>query len=421
MTPTNRGIVQGTHPATNPSRLRTLILTLAYPHRVSYYDDWRDAFLDSSDFSCDVVSILDLKAAALARMIEDYDAIIMLHSCNNDTLDYVKPIAAVLGDRKRPKLLTFVGNEFNSPYLSTPERVAVFAESRCDYVATQLLAEAGVFVYSGTGACVISVPHGLNPRAFQPGPTHTNAMRRIDIGVKGYRYPPYLGDDDRNRLLGYISSQAPALGLNVDISEDKRFSRDQWAKFLQDCCGTISTETGGWYLERDDALINRIAVHLASKRGGLTISNKSVVRRLARRLPSAVKAVLWTALQKGPVGFDVLDDFSTPFSELDDLFFRHATRAPVYSKAISSRHFDAIGTKTCQIMLRGRFNDILVPDQHYLAVEPDYSNADDVIRRFKDVTERQRIVDNAYDFVMAGHTYADRARMVHEALTSGPS
>jgi spore maturation protein CgeB len=403
---------------TSPSRLRTLLLTLAYPHRVSYYDDWRDAFLDCPDFSCDVVSILDLKPAALARMIEDYDAIVMLHSCNNDTLDYVAPIAGVLGDRKRAKLLTFVGNEFNSPYLSTPERVAVFARSRCDFIATQLLAEAGEFVYGGHGARIISVPHGLNPRAFQPGPLHAAATRRIDIGVKGYRYPPYLGDDDRNRLLQYFSSHAPALGLNVDISEDKRFSRKQWSEFLQDCSGTISTETGGWYLERDDALIDRIAAHLASKRSSLVISNKSMVRRLARRLPSSIKAVLWSALQKGPIGFDVLDDFSTSFEELDDLFFRHAQRAPVYSKAISSRHFDAIGTKTCQIMLRGRFNDILVPDEHYLAVELDYSNADDVIGRFKDPGERQRIADNAYDFVMAGHTYADRARAVHQALTT---
>ena len=39
------------------TRLKTLILTLIYPNRASYYDDWRDAFLDSPAFDCDVASI----------------------------------------------------------------------------------------------------------------------------------------------------------------------------------------------------------------------------------------------------------------------------------------------------------------------------------------------------------------------------
>ncbi len=137
---------------------------------------------------------------------------------------------------------------------------------------------------------------------------------------------------------------------------------------------------------------------------------------MARYLPSPVKSILWKALKHGPVKFEVLDDFDTPFAELEQRFFRNAERCPAYGKAISSRHFDAIGTKTCQIMLRGRFNDILVADEHYVAIEPDFSNADDAIGRFKDAGERRRIVDQAYEHVMNLHTHRHRTAQVRALL-----
>lgn len=396
------------------SAIETLVLTLAYPHRASYYDDWRDAFTMSPAFRCKVLNILDLKPADLRRAMANVEAIVMLHACNSDTLDYLRPLAPILGERNRARLLTFVGNEYNSPYVSTLERVALFRQARCDIVATQLLQEAGDFLYADTGARIISVPHALNPKAFEPGTAH--AARRLDIGVKGYRYPAFLGDEDRNRMIAYFRDNAASLGLGVDISEDKRLSRKQWAQFLADCRGTISTETGSWYLERDDGRIGRIHAYFKSRHTGVVISNESPLRRVARRLPTPIKAALWTVLQRGPVRFEVFDDLAVPFSELEPLFFRDVPRPPIYGKAISSRHFDAIGTKTCQIMLRGRFNDILEADRHYISIDPDFANVEEAMIRFKDADERQRVVDEAYSLAIGSHTYAHRAEAVRSAL-----
>jgi spore maturation protein CgeB len=110
------------------------------------------------------------------------------------------------------------------------------------------------------------------------------------------------------------------------------------------------------------------------------------------------------------------EDSHLDFDELNEMFFQSAQRCPAYSKAISSRHFDAIGTKTCQIMLEGRYNDILVANEHYLEVALDHSNLDEVIERFKDPVERHRITETAYEFVMQGHTYAHRMAALHEAV-----
>ena len=395
--------------------MRILVLALTYPHRASYYDDWRDALQNSPRFNSVVQNILGLRPSALATLIEDFDAIIVLHSCNSDTLEYLEPLAAPLAERQRAQLFVFIGNEYNSPYVSMARRIAFLRNSRANFAATQLLLEAGQYLYARAGCRVISVPHALNPIIFTPGRPHHE--RSLDIGVKGYRYPPYLGDDDRNTMLARVLVSARRLNLITDISEDARLSRDEWAAFLGTCQGTISTETGSWYIAPDDALMDDIHAYLRTKDRGLTLRNDGALRRAVRRLPVPVKSALWTLLKKGPVKFEMFEDFKTTFAELDEHFFRHHARAPIYSKAISSRHFDAIGKKTCQIMLAGRYNDILIPGLHYIAVSRDFSDVDNALEQFKDPNYSTRIADEAYDFVMQAHTYAHRAQTIYDLLS----
>lgn len=396
--------------------LRALILTLSYPHRASYYDDWRNAFESSPLFTCCVENILGIQPKDLERRIPDFDVIILLHSCSSDTLDYLTPIASVLAGRSRSKLFVFVGNEFNSPYVSMAQRISFLKETGADFVATQLLLEAGKFLYESSGCRVVSVPHALNPNSFFPGKTHQN--RDIDLGYRGYRYPPYLGDDDRNRIIDRVAAVARTHGLKTDISEDARLDREQWATFLGNSRGTISTETGSWFLSPDDELMQEIHRYLRSKDRRPVLKNDGVLRRMARRLPTSVKSVLWTLLKKGPVGFEMFEDFNVSFLELNQKFFQHHPRAPVYSKAISSRHFDAIGTKTCQIMLEGRYNDILEPGRHYISVKSDFSNLDDCMEQFMDRNVSEEISISAYDLVMKHHTYRHRVQQVFTFLQS---
>src|SRR5262245_39929289 len=81
-------------------RIRTLVMSLEYPNRASYYSDWRDAFCGSRDFACQLLNILDLRPKRLRSMIEEYDAIVLLHSCNSDTLDYLAPLTQILVNRR---------------------------------------------------------------------------------------------------------------------------------------------------------------------------------------------------------------------------------------------------------------------------------------------------------------------------------
>ena len=132
----------------------------------------------------------------------------------------------------------------------------------------------------------------------------------------------------------------------------------------------------------------------------------------------SIKTALGFVLRRGPVKFAGFEDEGLDFDDLYARFFKHAPRCPVYSKALSSRHFDAIGTKTCQIMTEGRYNDLLTPNEHYIPVSTDLSNVADAITQFKDEGERERIATSALEHAMALHTYRHRMEFLRDCLYS---
>lgn len=409
-----------TDAARGASAPRFLVLYAHYAPTLSYYDDWLEAFRCAPDLS---VTAVDLCASgarrAVSRALPEHDAVVLLHSTNGDTLDYLAPITGVLAARSGP-LLAFVGNEVNLPGSPMADKIAFLREVGAEWILTQLPLEAGRWLYEDcTAARVAAVPHALEPRTFRP--TTALDRRPIDIGVRSARYTAFLGDDERNRLFELFRRHAFEPPLRCDISTTERFARTEWAAFLNRCKGTISTEAGSWYLERDDRTVNAVREHVRASRSagsGIVIAADSPLRRLGHRLPWRLRALLRRALRHGPVRHEALVNEALDFDEIHARFFAGTARAPVYSKAISSRHFDAIGTKTCQIMPRGRFNDILEAGRHYLALEPDLSNVDDVVAAFRDPSLRRRVVEDAYDLAMSAHTYAHRVAQVR-ALVAG--
>lgn len=386
--------------------MKTLLLILEYPSRASYYDDWRDAFVAAPQFDVTVCNIFDRAARAeIERTIGDYELIVALHACTADSLLYAEPLTAALQSR-RGTFLTFVGNEVNLPYAPLGPKLAWFKRVRPDFIATQLLLEAGLWIYDGIGARVVSVPHALNTKAFQARTPQRD--RPVDIGARSFRYLAYLGDDERNRIYDYFAANRFTPKLVLDFSTEQRFGREGWAAFLDRCKATISTEAGSWYVERDDATVLAIRDYLAHKSGGFVIRADSPLRTLAHRMPYGLKALARRILRAGPIRHEALTAEQADFVEIYDKFFAGKPRAPAYTKCISSRHFDAIGTRTVQIMFPGRYNDILEAGRHYLALQPDFSNIDEVMARFRDRAERERIAEAAHAHVMAAHTYPHR-------------
>ena len=104
----------------------------------------------------------------------------------------------------------------------------------------------------------------------------------------------------------------------------------------------------------------------------------------------------------------------TSFEEVFKKIFENTKVEYISGKAISSRHFEPIGTKTCQILIEGNYNGILKPDEHYICVKKDLSNIGDAIEKFKDTSYRNKIVKQAYEHVLENHTYEHRVRKLIE-------
>lgn len=163
------------------SRLRVVICVAVYTKHISYYDDWMDAFCKSDLFEAEVINIMAPGAYDdLKRKQREADGIILLHSTNGDTLEYMVPLVGLLSERKCP-LLSFVGNEFNFPGAYISEKRDLFKKFEPDFIATQLLQEAGSFLFSDVvKQKVYSVPHALNSDVFQFKTAHKD--RVWDLG-----------------------------------------------------------------------------------------------------------------------------------------------------------------------------------------------------------------------------------------------
>lgn len=393
--------------------IKTIVLCANYTNKLSYFDDWIDAFESHKNFDASHINIANIQEnphQPLLENLEQIDLIILHHSMTGDTLKYLKPFVSVLQNRKG-KLISFIGNEVNLPHMGMAPKIEVLTKIEPDIIATQLLDEAGQWLYSDCeNSKIVSLPHALNPKKFYPNTQYHH--RLIDIGTRSARYGSCVGDNDRNHIIQYFQTHAKQHDLTVDLeigSNNNRFNRDDWCAFLNTCRATLSTEAGSFYLEKDDALVKNIEEYFnRNAKKYILPQEDGRIRAFYRRvIPNTLRKFLIHFLKNKIIERDMLGDEVDPDIIIKN-FFSSAQKCPVYSKAISSRHFDAIGTKTLNVMFQGRYNDILSPWEHYFPLERDYSNVDDLKMLLSDQKKIKKITNNTYEFVIKNHTHHHR-------------
>ena len=63
---------------------------------------------------------------------------------------------------------------------------------------------------------------------------------------------------------------------------------------------------------------------------------------------------------------------------------------------ISPRMFEAAAMRTAMVLIRGRYSGLLKPHEHYIPLEPDYSNLDDTLKLINDLPALEAMVERAY-------------------------
>jgi hypothetical protein len=342
-----------------------------YAH-LSYALDWREAFCAAPELDVEVCNVNNLMDYQRRReAIRCYPLIIVLHSATGDSMGLLRSTAHWFKVR-RGKLVVFLGNEYDL----MGQKLAFLRSVKAEYVCSQLPLDTMQWVYAECRSSqLLSAPHALNPRLYAPGPAATQS---VDIGFCGDVYHPFIGDTERTDVITFFQRKGTELGLTTEFRLNARMGRPQWAEFLRRCRGTVGAESGSYYLDRRGEMIREAKAY-------------------CRRHPHA------------------------SVEEVTARFFRPPRLSCVSGKSISSRHFEPIGTKTCQLLLEGHYNGILQPNEHYIPIHKDLSNVREAVERFRDESLRTRIVERAYEYVMDEHTYRHRvASLIRTVSQSGP-
>jgi hypothetical protein len=195
--------------------------------------------------------------------------------------------------------------------------------------------------------------------------------RSRDIGYRGRPLPFHLGRGgyDKTRIGFEFLARASDSGLKMDIKlrEEDRIYGDDWYRFLGDCKGVLGVESGAT-LSDADGTVEKACTRLLKEQPGLS------------------------------------------FEQVYQSFLEeHDGKLPLLT--IAPRHLEAALFRCCQVLFRGDYSGLMQPMVHYIPLEKDFSNLDEVIRLFKDQTVRRQLTDACYTDLVASGRYTYQAFM----------
>lgn len=196
-----------------------------------------------------------------------------------------------------------------------------------------------------------------------------DAKRTIDVGYRGRRLEYYMGKGAQEKCAiaeGFLTRAAKTtLVCDIACEEHRRIYGDDWYRFLGSCRAVLGVEAGVSVFDLEDT-----------------------VRIECERLLEA--------------------DHTLTFDEIHDRVLTPWEGRIPY-RTISPRHFEAAALRACQILFEGAYSGIMRPMEHYLPLNKDFSNFDDVLRLLRDNAVRREVTERAYRDLIASGKYSYRA------------
>lgn len=191
------------------------------------------------------------------------------------------------------------------------------------------------------------------------------AARPIDVSYRARRCDFWLGalSYEKQWIGDAFLRYTKNAGLITDISMDEkaRIYGQDWIGFLQQSKVVLGTESGASIWDFDGSIETRVNEYLAQhKKANFDEVHKAVLE---------------------PIDGKILYN------------------------AISPRVFEAAANKTAMLMFPGYYSGVLIPDRHYISLEKDFSNIEEVMNKIRDAEFLQKMVDVTYDEIIASGTY----------------
>ncbi len=243
---------------------------------------------------------------------------------------------------------------FHVIFTCVPDGQAGRVYPRERYPATEL-----VTVLTGYVPAVLEQPHGWKPLRDRP----------IPLGYRGRQLPFRYGRlaQEKYEIGRRMRELCAERGVLCDIEweEDKRIYGDSWYEFIGNCRAMLGSESGSNAFDDDGSLMQRSEQLLQAEPG---IGYEEFHRRL--------------------------------LSEVD---------GKIRMNQVSPRVFEAIALGTPLVLFEGGYSGVVRPDEHYLPLKKDFSNADEVFRRLEDSEALEAMARRAYDDVIASGQYSYRS------------
>ena len=193
--------------------------------------------------------------------------------------------------------------------------------------------------------------------------------RPTDIGYRGRRVPYWLGQFGQEKMwIGQgVLDRAEEYGLRCDIAwrEEDRIYGEDWNRFISSCKATLGTESGASITDFDGSIEQKVKQYLAKHRNA---SFEEVHRHVLQP---------------------------------------HENNVPI--KVISPRMFEAITLRTALILFPGQYSKILEPWVHYIPLEREFSNLDEVVTKLRDAEFLRSLTDRAYRDIVTSGRYSFRS------------
>jgi hypothetical protein len=204
-----------------------------------------------------------------------------------------------------------------------------------------------------------------------------DAERPVDISYRGRPLEAYMGRAAREKYdIGIEFKRRAAdsgLVLDIECEESARIYGEDWYRFVAASRSTLGTESGVSVFDVDGEVYDA-----------------------------------YQQLRKQP-GPEREERFRAAIARWEDR---------IYYRTISPRQFEAAALGTCQILYAGRYSDVMAPMVHYLPLEKDFSNFDEIVALHRDPEVRRELTANAKrDLIDSGtYSYATLVRGLDEHL-----
>ncbi|HZT90910.1 MAG TPA: hypothetical protein VFA05_02630 [Gaiellaceae bacterium] len=237
--------------------------------------------------------------------------------------------------------------------------LSVASESAASFMYAERLPETEI-VHTLTGY----VAPALEQLATPP-----TASRPLDVGYRGRSLPYWLGRLGYEKVAigrGFLE-RAPGLGLRCDIAwtENARIYGRAWSTFLSSCRSVLASESGASIIDVDGAA------------------------------EAAVKAYI----AEHPLA---------DYVEVERNVLRPFLGGPEIA-TISPRVFEAAAHRSALVMFPGSYSEIVEPWRHYIPLEKDFSNIEEVGRLIRDDSFLGQLVESTHRDLIASGKYAYRS------------